>query len=389
MQFSRVSEPVITGVAEAGIAYQTNAAAIDLAAEATALALLDAGLSLGDVDGLAVSKGADLLPADRPVVELAEHLGMTLSWSDTGLAGGASALIQVSHAAAAIKAGRCRIAVVVYASTQASDRHRRLGGYRRPASVRSAQHETAAGLLQPIGAAALAAARHMHEWGTTAEQLAAVVVSDRTWAQENPIALRREPITLEEVGESPYIATPLRKADCCPITDGAAAVVIEAAGREGTRSVPVAGWAEAHRHYSLLGASDLTTTAATETGPRALVMAGIERGDVGLIQLYDAFSILPLIFLEDLGFCEKGSGGSFVAEGVTLPGGSLPMNTQGGGLSHCHPGQYGLFLVVEAARQLRGEAPGHQVDAEWALCHASGGGAIGGSQGTLVLGRSQ
>lgn len=384
-----MAEPVITGVAEAGIAYRTNAAAIDLAAEAAARALGDAGLSLQDVDGLAVSKGADLLPADRPVVELAEHLGMTLSWSDSALAGGASALIQISHAADAIKSGRCGIALVVYASTQASDRNRRLGGYRRPASVRSAQHETAAGLLQPIGAAALAAARHMHEWGTTAEQLASVVVSDRTWAEANPDALRRRPITIEEVGESPYVATPLRKADCCPITDGAAAVVLEAAGREGTRAVRVSGWAEAHRHYSLLGACELTTTAAVETGPKALEMAGIGREDIDLVQLYDAFSILPLIFLEDLGFCEKGSAGPFVAEGHTLPGGSLPMNTQGGGLSHCHPGQYGLFLVVEAARQLRGDTPGHHVDAEWALCHASGGGAIGGSQGTLVLGRGQ
>ena len=381
-----MSRPVITGVAEAGIALRTNAAAIDLAAEAAALALADAGLGLKDVDGLAVSKGADLLPADRPVVELAEHLGLTLSWSDTALAGGASPLIQVSHAADAISAGRCKVAVVVYASTQASDHNRRLGGHRRPASVRSAQHETAAGLLQPIGAAALAAARHMHEWGTTAEQLASVVVSDRTWAQENPAALRREPITIEEVCGSPYIATPLRKADCCPVTDGAAAVVLEAAGRERTRAVHVAGWAEAHRHYSLLGACDLTTTAATQTGPQALAMAGIKREDIDLVQLYDAFSILPLIFLEDLGFCAKGCAGPFVAEGVTLPGACLPMNTQGGGLSHCHPGQYGLFLVVEAARQLRGDAPGHQVDAEWALCHASGGGAIGGSQGTLVLG---
>lgn len=382
-------EPVITGVAEAGIAYRTNAAAIDLAAEAAALAIGDAGLSLRDVDGLAVSKGADLLPADRPVVELAEHLGLTLVWTDSALAGGASPLIQVSHAAAAIKAGHCRVAAVVYASTQASDGNRRLGGHRRPTSVRSAQHETAAGLLQPIGAAALAAARHMHEWGTTAEHLASVVVSDRTWAEENPVALRRDPITVEEVGESPYIATPLRKADCCPVTDGAAAVVLEAAGRAGTRAVRAAGWAEAHRHYSLLGSSDLTTTAAVETGPKALEMAGIQREDVDLVQLYDAFSILPLIFLEDLGFCAKGAGGPFIAQGLTRPGGSLPMNTQGGGLSHCHPGQYGLFLAVEAVRQLRGDAPGHQVDAEWALCHGSGGGAIGGSQATLILGRGQ
>lgn len=378
-------QAVISGVAEAGIAFDCGMSAIDLAAEVAVRAVTDAGLTLGEVDGLLVSKGADLVPADRPSLELAEHLGLTLSFIDTTLAGGASPLLQIMRAADAVAAGRCRVAVVVYASTQASTRTRRLGGHPRPPAHRSAQHETAAGLLSPIGANALAAARHMHEYGTTARQLAAVAVSDRAWAARNPVALRRDPLTVEDVLASPPIAEPLRRADCCLITDGAAAVVVEQAGRTGVRGVRIAGFAEAHRQYSIFGARGLTETLAARTGPAALQAAGRTVADIGLVQLYDAFSILPLVLLEDLGFCRKGRGGPFLAEGTTMPGGSLPMNTQGGGLSHCHPGYYGLFLAVEAVRQLRRDADGRQVDTDWALCQAAGGGAFGGSQATLVL----
>ncbi|AEA22890.1 thiolase [Pseudonocardia dioxanivorans CB1190] len=377
---------VITGAAEAGVAFDCGMAAIDLAVETALQALDDAGLTAADVDALLVAKGADLVPADRPTLELAEHLGLTLDRTDTTLAGGASPVVQIMHAAEAVAAGRCRTALVVYASTQASSRSRRLGGHARPAAHRSAQLEAAAGLLSPIGVNALAAARHMYEFGTTLDQLGMVAYSDRSWATRNPAALRREPLTPEQIAASPPIAEPLRRADCCLITDGAAAVVVERAGRRDARPVTLAGWAEAHRQYSLFGAAGLTHTLAARTGPAALDMAGIDVDDVGLVQLYDAFSILPLVLLEDLGFCPKGKGGQLLADGVTLPGGRLPMNTQGGSLSHCHPGYYGLFLVVEAVRQLRREAGDRQVDADWALCHAAGGGAFGGSQATLVLG---
>jgi acetyl-CoA acetyltransferase len=376
----------ITGAGEAGIAFKSGRPALELAAEAAAQAVADAGLQLTDIDGLAVSKGSDLLPADRPSLELADYLGMSVSYVDNTLVGGVSPIIQIGHAADAIAAGRCTRVLVVYSSAQATNRERKLGGHARPADHQVTVAERAAGLPFPIGPNALAAARHMWEHGSTLEQLAAVAVSDRRWAQLNPGALRRDPLTIDDALNSPVICSPLRKIDCCLITDGAGAVVVESARASPPRSVQVRGFAENHRQYSVLSVADLLTTGAVITGPTALQQAGATTADVGLLQLYDAFTILPIVLLENLGFAEPGKGGAFVLDGNTMPGGRLPMNTQGGGLAHCHPGFYGIFLVIEAIRQLRGEAPGRQVpDPRVTIAHGAGGGAFGGSQATLVL----
>jgi acetyl-CoA acetyltransferase len=376
----------ITGAAEAGIAFKAGRSAIELAAEVAAAAVADAGLQLADIDGLAVVKGADLLPGDRPSPELADYLGISVSYVDNTLVGGVSPIIQIGHAADAIAAGRCARVLVVYSSAQATNRERKLAGHARPADHQVTIAERAAGLPFPIGPNALAAARHMWEHGTTLEHLAAVAVSDRQWAQLNPGALRRDPLTMADALASPAICSPLRKIDCCMITDGAGAVVVESARSSSPRAVQVRGFAEYHKQYSILSVEDLLTTGAVRTGPAALQEAGASIADVGIVQLYDAFTILPIVLLENLGFAEPGKGGQFVLDGNTMPGGRLPMNTQGGGLAHCHPGMYGIFLVIEAVRQLRGEATGRQVpDPRVAVAHGSGGGAFGGSQATLVL----
>jgi acetyl-CoA acetyltransferase len=376
----------ITGVGDAGISFRSGRPAIDLAAEAALEAVADAGLQLGDIDGLAVGKGGDLVPADRPSVELADYLGLTLTWTDTTLVGGVSPIVQIGHAAEAISAGRCRRVLVVYASAQATNRERSLGGQVRRPNHHVVSFERSSGLPFPIGPNALAAARHMWQYGSTSEQLSAVAQSDRAWAALNPAALRPTPLSTEEAASSPMICAPLRKVDCCLISDGAGAVVVEAAAAGAPRGVSIRGFAEMHRQYSILSTADLLTTGACWTGPAALRQAGCTLADIGLLQVYDAFTILPIVLVENLGFAEPGCGGVLFAEGHTVPGGRLPTNTQGGGLAHCHPGFYGVFLVLEAVRQVRGETGARQVpDPRVALVQGAGGGAFGGSQATLVL----
>lgn len=311
---------------------------------------------------------------------------MRLAYMDTTVAGGASSFIQLGHVLSALAQGRCKRALVVYGSAQGTERQRSLGGHRRPANDPIAAAERSSGLPQPLGVAALAATRHMFEFGTTAEQFASVAVSNRAWAQLNPVALRRTPLTVEDVLGSPMIASPLHRDECALVSDGAAALVIEASPSRQATMVRVMGFGEVHTHNTVFGSSSLTRTAARESFREALSEAGLSQSDIDTVGLYDAFAILPIMLLEDLGFCRKGDGGRFVAEGHTMPGGDLPMNTQGGGLSHCHPGYYGLFLLVEAVRQLRGNCDERQVpDARVALCHASTT-AVGGSNVSVILG---
>jgi acetyl-CoA acetyltransferase len=228
----------------------------------------------------------------------------------------------------------------------------------------------------------------MHEFGTTRDQLAEVAVSARAWAQLNPAAWRRDPLTVDEVLAAPMVCDPLGVLDCCLVTDGGAAVVVTSAGRArglATPPVHVLGVGEAHSHRHISSMPDLTTTAAVESGRRAYEAAGLGPADVDVALLYDAFTITPLLFLEDLGFCAKGEGGAFVEGGRTAPGGDFPMNTNGGGLSYCHPGMYGLLLVVEAVRQLRGECGERQVEGcQTAIVHGNGG--VLSSQCTALLG---
>jgi acetyl-CoA acetyltransferase len=344
-------------------------------------ALADAGLSLDDVDGLCYAGYSPMAAG-----QLAEELAIHPTYLDGTFTGGSSFEIHVEHAAAAIAAGLCDVVVSVYGQTPRSDRKTGRGagfGGRRPAPMGapdpSMEWQLPYGLNMPVGPYALAASRHMAQYGTTAEQLAQIAVSTREWAQRNPRACMREPLTIDEVLASPMIASPLHKLDCCLVSDGAGAFVMTSAERARDLRKPpvyVLGAATAVSHNSSISEmADLTTTAGAISGPKAFAMAGITPDDVDLLMGYDSFTITQLLHLEDLGFCPKGEGGRFVEDGKLGPGGSLPTNTNGGGLSYTHPGMYGMFLIVEAVRQLRGEAePERQLAVpEVAVCHGSGG----------------
>lgn len=383
---------VVAGVAEAGVAWDAEMSVRGIQANAGRAALADACLSWGDVDGLFTCKGLDIQAGERPAAELAEYLGLRPRYLEDVLTGGCGPLMLVQRAAAAVVEGRCDVALLTYGSAQRSARRRKAAGPAQRPESHVARAERAAGLPVPIGPAALAATRHMHQFGTTQEQLANVVVAARAWAALNPTALLREPVDVDDVLTSPLLCDPLHRMDVCMVSDGGAAAVLTRRERldDASRAVSVLGAAEAHSHATAAGAADLATTVAGDCASRALRDAGAERDDVDIVQIYDAFSIMPIILLEDLGFCAKGEGGPFVASGATRPGGALPMNTQGGGLAHCHPGVYGMFQVVEAVRQLRKEAGQRNVPrAEIGMCHASGGGSFGGAHATVVLGAAR
>lgn len=375
----------MTGIAIAGVAESDLGDAapgtrpVDLMAQAAVRALADAGLELAEVDGLF----AATTQAPMATLLLGEYLGIRPRYSDSTQVGGSSFVAHLQHAAAAMDAGLCDVALVAYGSTQ------RLVG-RASASVQEVDpFEAPYRPLLPVTAYALAAARHMHEYGTTREQLAEVAVAARSWAALNPAAYRREPLTIEDVLGAPMVCDPLGLRDCCLVTDGgAAAVVVSAERARSLRSampVAVLGVGEAHWHRHVSSMPDLTVTAARDSGARAFSAAGLGPGDVDVAMLYDAFTITPILFLEDLGFCAKGEGGAFVEGGRIGPGGELPVNTNGGGLSYQHPGMYGLLEIVEAVRQLRGQCGDRQVPgAQVALVHANGG--VLSSQCTALLG---
>ena len=332
-------------------------------------ALEDAGLTLGDVDGVCHPESA---------VAFAEYLGLHPTFVESTMTGGSSYEVHVEHAAAAIAAGVCDVVVSVYASTPRSDRSRRRprAGRGMPGPNPMAEWELPFGLRLPMGPYALAAARHMHDFGTTPEQLAAIAVQTREWASLNPRARYRDPLTVADVLASPLQVSPLHLLDCCLVTDGAGAFVMTSADRARTLRKPpvyVLGAATCTDHMGITQMPDLTTTAGAVSGPRAFAMAGVGPADVDVLMGYDSFTITALLHLEDLGFCAKGEGGPFAAEGGLGPGGALPMNTNGGGLSFTHPGMYGMFLLTEAVRQLRGEGEQRQVDgADIAVAHGSG-----------------
>jgi acetyl-CoA acetyltransferase len=242
--------------------------------------------------------------------------------------------------------------------------------------------------LLPVGAYAMSAARHMYQFGTRREQLAEVAVAARQWARMNPDAQQRDPLTIEQVLSSPMVSDPLTRLDCCLVSDGGGALVMTSSKRARDLRQPpvlVLGAGTAHWHRDIAEMQDLTITAAVDSGARAYEMAGVSAKDVDVVQLYDAFTILPILFLEDLGFCPKGEGGRFVEHGAIAPGGKLPVNTGGGGLSFVHPGMFGLFGILEACVQLRGQAGERQVvNAEIALAHGNGG--YFSHQATTILG---
>jgi acetyl-CoA acetyltransferase len=351
---------------------------LDLIGQATDRALVDAGLEKKDVDGL-FSASAYYSMA---TVSAGEYLGIRPRYSDATNMGGSSFVSHLLHAAAALEAGLCEVALVTYASTQRS------GGGFRGLSEPSNPYETPYGPRYPVSMYALATSRHMHEYDTTREQLAEVAVAAREWAKLNPKAFMRDDLTVEDVLASRMVSSPLSILDCCLITDGGGALLVTSAERaKDLRKPPVylLGAGEAHWHRNISQMPDLTVTAATDSGRRAYEMAGVGPEDVDVVMLYDAFTINPILFLEDLGFCEKGEGGAFVEGGRIAPKGELAVNTNGGGLSYNHPGMYGLLLLIEAVRQLRGECGERQVEgADIALAHGNGG--VLSSQVTAILG---
>ncbi|GLV26914.1 acetyl-CoA acetyltransferase [Sphingobium sp. Cam5-1] len=355
---------------------------IDLAAQAALRALDDAGLTVRDVDGLYSIVSHRFLAN----LDLAEMLGIRPRVSGSANIAGSSAVANLIHASAALAAGLAGTVLIVYGNTPRADGRRKMPhlppdqpSYQAPYLPRD-----------PVTGYALAAARHMHQFGTTREQLAEVAVAARAWAQLNPVAFTygKGPLTIADVLESPMVSTPLSVRDCCLVTDGAGAIVVTRTDRaRDLPKPPVAflGGGEAHWHRSISQMPDLTVTAATQSGAAAFAMAGLAPADVDVLQLYDAFTINPILFLEDLGFCRKGEGGAFVSGGRIAPGGALPVNTSGGGLSYCHPGMYGIFTLIESVRQLRGEAGARQVaGAQVALAHGNGGQLS--SQVTAILG---
>ncbi|HEX2181772.1 MAG TPA: thiolase [Rubrobacteraceae bacterium] len=351
---------------------------LDLIGQATERALADAGLQREDVDGLFSAS----VYYQMPTLSAGEYLGIRPRYSDATMMGGSSFVSHLLHAASAIEAGLCEVALITYASTQLSE-----GGFRGVSDPPN-PYETPYKPRYPVSMYALAASRHMHEYGTTREQLAEVAVAAREWAKLNSKAFMRDDLAIEDVLASRMISSPLSLLDCCLVTDGGGALLMTSAGRaKDLRKPPVylLGAGEAHWHRNISQMPDLTVTAAVDSGRRAYEMAGVGPDDVSVTMLYDAFTINPILFLEDLGFCEKGEGGAFVEGGRIAPGGDLPVNTNGGGLSYNHPGMYGLLLLVEAVRQLRGECGERQVEAaEVALAHGNGG--VLSSQVTAVLG---
>ncbi|MNM70597.1 3-ketoacyl-CoA thiolase [compost metagenome] len=306
-----------------------------------------------------------------PTLSVCEYLGIKPKYVDGTNVGGSSFEMHLLQATLALEAGLCNAALICYGSNQ------RTAGGRLVSMSEPQWHETFYKPRHPITSYSLAASRHMYQYGTTREQLAEVAVAARGWANLNPEAFARGPLSIDDVMNSRMVSDPLTSADCCLVTDGGAACVLVRADR--ARDLPnkpayFLGAAGEQWHRSVVAMPDLTVTAASESCPRAMQMAGVTHADVDLVMLYDAFTINTILFLEDLGFCPKGEGGRFVEGGRIAPGGELAVNTNGGGLSCVHPGMYGMFLIVEAVTQIRGQAGERQLkQCDIALLHGNGG----------------
>src|SRR5688572_8459271 len=351
---------------------------MDLMAQATMRALEDCGLTLKDVDGLFVAA----TQVRMGPMAFAEYLRIKPKYFDGTIIGGSSFMTHVAHAQAALQLGLCSVAVIAYGSTQRSVS-------RAAASPRDFNpYESPYRPFLPSSAYAMAAMRHMHQYGTTREQLAEVAVSARKWALMNPKAWEKEPLTIEQVLNARMVSYPFTVRDCCLVLDGGGAIVLTSAARAKSlkqKPVHVLGVGEAISHATISNMPDLTVTVAVDSGAKAYAMAKVKPADIDMLSLYDAFTITPILFLEDLGYCPKGEGGRFVSNGAIAPGGKLPVNTSGGGLSYCHPGMYGLLVMIEAIRQVRGECDRRQVkDCNVALAHGNGG--VLSSQCTVIFG---
>src|SRR3954469_15193458 len=371
----------IVGVAESDVGQVAQGMSpMDLVAQGTQRALADCGLALKDVDGLFCA----MTQQRMSIVSMIEYLGIQPKFIGSSMTGGSSFEFHVAQAVAAIEAGLCSIAVIAYGSTQRS-----VG--RRQSSQREVNpYETPFAPFLPTSAYALAASRHMYQYGTTREQLAEVAVAARKWAQLNPVAWEKKPLTVQDVLKSRMISHPFTVRDCCLVTDGGGAIVLTSAERAKSLRKPpvyVLGCGHGVTHMNISSMPDLTVTGAREAGQAAYKMAKLAAKDIDVVELYDAFTINTILFLEDLGFCQKGEGGAFVSGGRIAPKGALPVNTNGGGLSYCHPGMYGLLILIEAVRQLRGECGARQV-AKHEVARVDGNGGVLSAQASVILGNA-
>ena len=325
---------------------------IQLHAEAALAALADAGLTAADVDGVAT---AGPLP-----LEVSHHLGITPRWLDGTMVGGCSFMLHVRHAAAAIAAGEASVVLITHGE---SGRSRvGTGAYRANPASAQGQFEAPFGALAPYATFTVPAQRFLHERGMSRRDLAEVVVAQREWAVDNPRAFRRKPVTAEQVLAGPPIAYPFTRDMCCVVTDGGGALVLTSAERAadlpgGKDAVYLLGSGESSEAPLMSQMDDVGSFGAfRRASAEAFATAGVSHADIDHFMGYDAFAHLPLYMLEDVGFVGRGESGAFIADGHTRKGGSLPMNTNGGGLSYTHTGMYGMFAIQEAVRQLRGQA---------------------------------
>ncbi|CAB3908510.1 hypothetical protein LMG26854_05880 [Achromobacter aegrifaciens] len=373
----------VVGVGQAGLGQARGYTEQEVLAQAAMAAIADAGLSLKDIDGITTCSSLSPMWA----MSVVEYLGIRPTFLDSTMIGGSSYVAHLLPAMHALASGQCNAVLVCYGSTQRTAKFNRADLTRARKSLDPQPYETPYDPPLPVAAYALAASRHMHQYGTTRKQLSEVAVAARKWAQLNPEATMREPLSLADVEAARPVCEPFTVRDCCMVSDGAGAFVLTRSdrARDCTRKpVYVMGNATAVWNRQVSSMHDLTVTAALESGRRCYEMAGVSAKDMDLAMLYDAFTINTILFLEDLGFCQKGEGGAFVDDGAIAPGGRLAVNTNGGGLSCVHPGMYGVFLMVEAVRQLRGECGERQLkDPNLALVHGNGGTLS--SQSTAIL----
>lgn len=371
----------IVGAAETErIGVVPDMSALQMHAESARLAIADAGLTIADVDGVAA---AGISP-----ITVANYLGIAPTYVDATTVGGCSFLVHVRHAAAAISAGLCEVVLVTHGESGKS----RVGAPPRAADPASpqGQFEAPYGTVGPPSMFPIGVLRYMKEFGLTHEQLASVAVAQRRWSAQVPRAMFRDLITVDDVLASRVVAYPMHLLECCLVTDGGGALVVTSAERAKSLAKPpvyVLGTGEASETPMISMMEDFTTSKAFRlSSASAFAEARMGPKDIEHLMVYDAFAHLPLYGLEDLGFVARGEAGAFVAEGHTSPGGTLPMNTNGGGLSYTHTGMYGMFLVQESVRQLRNEASAQVPNVNVSLAQGVGGMFM--AAGTLILGTS-
>jgi acetyl-CoA acetyltransferase len=373
----------IVGAAESDLGV-TGLSILGLQTQAVTRALADAGLTLADVDGIATT-GVSRFSA----TQLADYFGIEPTWTDSTFAGGSAFEMFVARATQAVREGQCSTVVISFASNQRSAKSRKLGGVHEP-WIPEAQFEEPYDPLYPLSYYAMAAQQYLDRFHGSREQLAEVAIAAREWALLNPKAFRygKGSLGLEDVLGSAMISSPLTAADCCLVTDGGGAIVLTSLERARDlkkRPVEVLGYGERTTNTSFTAVDDLTAPGAYGSAADAFGRAGITPADVDVLEVYDSFTITTALSIEALGFCGRGEVLDFIAGGTIRPGGELPLNTNGGGLSYCHPGQYGVLLLVEAVRQLRGECGHRQVPgAQVAVAHGTGG--ILSTHATVVLG---